>query len=86
MLSVIWKICFGALSYLSSLENGHAKDAGWIPVATERQMLDDLAPVSSLPTTIKPSRRTFFHNTSGTRRSRSLPTSPYVSDTMRSSF
>lgn len=30
MLSVIWKIYFGALSYLSSLENGHAKDAGWI--------------------------------------------------------
>ena len=30
MLSVIWKICFGSLSYLSNLENGHAKDAGWI--------------------------------------------------------
>lgn len=30
MLSVVRKICFGALSYLSSLENAHAKDAGWI--------------------------------------------------------
>ena len=30
MLSVVWKICFGALSYLSSLENAHAIGAGWI--------------------------------------------------------
>ena len=30
MLSVVWKICFGALSYLSSLEKGRTIGAGWI--------------------------------------------------------